>query len=285
MLDTKTTFDELVGRYATSAAQRERILANRFYRNLSGALSGTGEYMAAEKLYELHCSESFDLIVVDTPPTRNALDVLDAPNQMARLLDHKVYRLLTAPGRGVGRVFNRAAQTVVRTGARAVGAEVVDDAVSFFAAFDGMEQGFRERSQRVQALLGSSTTAFVLVASPRADTVGEATHFARRLEEQGLTVRALVVNRMHPPFGGTSAADARNRAAKAGGPDQPLGALWANLADFRAVAEREEETVAGLAARVAPAPIVRVPLLDDDVHDLAGLALVGRHLLGEVPSS
>ena len=159
------------------------------------------------------------------------------------------------------------------------------DAVSFFAAFDGMEQGFRERSQRVQALLGSSTTAFVLVASPRADTVGEATHFARRLEEQGLTVRALVVNRMHPPFGGMAAADARSRAGKAGGPGRPLGALWGNLADFRAVAEREEETVAGLAARVAPAPVVRVPLLDDDVHDLEGLALVGRHLLGEVPTS
>jgi len=285
MLDTKGTFDRLVERYAPDETQVERILSNRFYRNISAALSGTQEYMAAEKLYELHCSESFDLIVVDTPPTRNALDVLDAPNQLARLLDHKVYRLLTAPGRGVGRVVNRAAQTVVRTGARAVGAEVVDDAVSFFAAFDGMEQGFRERSQRVQALLGSPTTAFVLVASPRADTVGEATHFARRLEEQGLTVRALVVNRMHPPFGGTSAADARSRAAKAGGPDQPLGALWANLADFRAVAEREEETVAGLAARVAPAPVVRVPLLDDDVHDLEGLALVGRHLLGEVPGS
>lgn len=282
MLDTKTTFDELVGRYATSPAQQERILANRFYRNLSGALSGTGEYMAAEKLYELHCSESFDLIVVDTPPTRNALDVLDAPNQLARLLDHRVYRILTAPGRGVGRVVNRAAQTVVRTGARAVGAEVVDDAVSFFAAFDGMEQGFRERSQRVQALLGSPSTAFVLVASPRADTVGEATHFAKRLEEQGLSVRALVVNRMHPPFGGVPAADARHRAAAAG-TTPPLAALWTNLADFRSVAEREEETVAGLAARVAPAPVVRVPLLDDDVHDLEGLALIGRHLLGAAP--
>jgi anion-transporting ArsA/GET3 family ATPase len=279
MLDTKTTFDELVGRYATSGAQRERILANRFYRNLSSALSGTGEYMAAEKLYELHCSEHFDLIVVDTPPTRNALDVLDAPNQLARLLDHRVYRVLTAPGRGFGRVVNRAAQTVVRTGARAVGAEVVDDAVAFFAAFDGMEQGFRERSQRVQALLGSPSTAFILVASPRADTVGEATHFARRLEEQGLAVRALVMNRMHPPFGGLPAHEARARAEEAGGPGQPLGALWSNLADFRAVAEREEETLAGLAARVAPAPVVRVPLLDDDVHDLDGLALVGRHLL------
>jgi anion-transporting ArsA/GET3 family ATPase len=131
----------------------------------------------------------------------------------------------------------------------------------------------------VQALLGSPETAFVLVASPRADTVGEATHFAERLEAQGLAVRALVVNRMHPTFGGMAAAEARDCVAPAGGPDRPLGALWANLADFRAVAEREEETLAALAARVAPAPVVRVPLLDDDVHDLDGLATVGSHLL------
>jgi anion-transporting ArsA/GET3 family ATPase len=174
---------------------------------------------------------------------------------------------------------NRAAQTVVRMAARVVGAEVIDDAVAFFAAFEGMEQGFRERSQRVQALLGSAATAFVLVASPRVDTLGEAAHFAERLEAQGLEVRALVINRMHPAFGGMSAGEAIAQAEAAGGPGTALGALWANLADFRAVAEREEETLATLAARVAPAPVVRVPLLDDDVHDLGGLAIVGSYLL------
>jgi anion-transporting ArsA/GET3 family ATPase len=285
MLDTKTTFDELVERYSASDAQRQRILGNRFYRNISGALSGTQEYMAAEKLYELHESEQFDLIVVDTPPTRNALDVLDAPNQLARLLDHRVYRVLTAPGRGVGRVVNRATQAVVRTAARVVGAEVIDDTVAFFAAFEGMEEGFRERSQRVRALLASEATTFVLVASPRVDTVGEALHFAHRLDEQGLAVRALVVNRMHPDFGGIDPAEARRRAAEEGGRATPPGALWANLADFRAVAEREEDTLAALAQRVAPAPVVRVPLLADDVHDLDGLATVAAHLFtGDEPT-
>jgi anion-transporting ArsA/GET3 family ATPase len=285
MLDSRSTFDELVGRYAADESQRQRILGNRFYRNISNALSGTQEYMAAEKLYALHESDQFDLIVVDTPPSRNALDVLDAPNQLARLLDHRVYRVLTAPGRGMSRVVNRAAQTVVRAAARVVGAEVIDDAVAFFAAFEGMEQGFRERSQRVQTLLGSGAASFVLVASPRLDTVQEALHFAQRLDEQGLEVRALVVNRMHPVFPGASAEEARERAAGAGGRATPAGALWTNLADFRSVAEREGESVRTLADRVAPAPVVRVPLLDDDVHDLKGLAVVAGHLFGRVPGS
>jgi anion-transporting ArsA/GET3 family ATPase len=284
-LDTKTTFDELVGRYAANDAQRRRILGNRFYRNISNALSGTQEYMAAEKLYALHEAAGFDLIVVDTPPSRNALDVLDAPNQLARLLDHRVYRLLTRPSRGVGRVVNRAAQSLLRHAARAVGSEVIDDAVAFFSAFEGMEQGFRERSQRVQALLGSGAAAFVLVASPRDDTVGEALHFARRLDDQGLTVEGLVVNRVHPPFGGGAPGKARSRAAEAGGAVAPLGALWSNLAAFRAVAEREEESVAVLAERVAPAPMVRVPLLDDDVHDLGGLLTVASHLFAAGPKA
>jgi anion-transporting ArsA/GET3 family ATPase len=148
-----------------------------------------------------------------------------------------------------------------------------------------MEQGFRERSQRVQALLGSGATAFVLVASPRADTIGEALHFAQRLDAQGLAVQGLVVNRVHPHFDGGAAAEARARSAEAGGAATPLGALWSNLADFRAVAEREEDSLAVLAARVAPAPVVRVPLLEDDVHDLGGLATVASHLVSEGAST
>jgi anion-transporting ArsA/GET3 family ATPase len=182
-------------------------------------------------------------------------------------------------------MVNRAAQTVVRATARTVGAEVIDDAVAFFAAFEGMEQGFRERSQRVKALLGSGATAFVLVASPRADTVQEAMHFAARLHDQELAVRALVVNRVHPVFSGASADDARQREEAVGGSGTPAGALWANLADFRAVAEREEDTVRALADRVDPAPVIRVPLLDDDVHDLDGLAVVAGYLFGRLPES
>jgi anion-transporting ArsA/GET3 family ATPase len=265
MLDTKSTFDSLVHRYAGDEAQAERILQNRFYRNISGALSGTQEYMAAEKLHELHESGDFDLVVVDTPPTRRALDFLDAPRRLTAFLDHKLFRALVAPTRAYLRAVNVAAQAFVRAAGRIVGADALEDGMAFFSAFEGMEQGFRDRAARVQALLTDPATAYVLVASPRADTVAEATYFADRLEEAAVPVAALVVNRVHPRFGDGPV------------PERTDG-LRANLADFRTVADGEERHLVDLAGRVAPAPVVRVPFLAHDVHDLDSLAEVGTHL-------
>ena len=141
MLDTETTFDQLVQTYARNDEQATGILENRFYRNIAGALSGTQEYMAMEKLYELHDRGGFDLIVVDTPPTRHALDFLDAPRRLTRLLDNRVFRMLMVPTRGVVRVGGMAAQAFLRTISRVVGTEAVDDVVAFFRAFEGMEDG------------------------------------------------------------------------------------------------------------------------------------------------
>jgi anion-transporting ArsA/GET3 family ATPase len=276
MLDTKSTFDDLVATHSTDPKQAERILGNRFYKNISGALSGTQEYMAMEKLYELHVASEFDLVVVDTPPTRHALDFLDAPRRLTRFLDHRLYRILMAPTRGLMKAANVATQAFVRTLSKVVGAEVFEDAITFFTAFSGMEEGFKSRANVVFELLSSPRTAFVLVASPRRDTVEEADFFARRLAESGITVRALIVNRMHPRFGEGLAEASRERARTLEGTD--LGGLYANLADFRLVASREEEHLAGLADRVAPAPVIRVPFLQTDVHDLDGLAEVGTHL-------
>ena len=276
MLDTKATFDALVRARAGSPEQAERILANRFYRNISGSLSGTQEYMAMEKLYQLHGEDGFDLVVVDTPPTRNALDFLEAPRRLTRLLDHRLYRLLVSPGRGLGRAVNVAAQTFLRTVSRVVGAEVVDDAIEFFAAFEGMEDGFRARAGAVVDLLESEETAFVLVTAPRRDVVEEATYFADRLAEASIAVRALVVNRVHPRFGEASPAVARQRAAALAG--TPLEPFARNLADFAAVAATEDGHLEGLTGRVAPAPVVRVPFLDTDVHDLGGLDRIAAHL-------
>ena len=277
MLDTKSTFDDLVVANATTPEQGTRILDNRFYRNISGALSGTQEYMAMEKLYELHQRTDFDLVVVDTPPTRNALDFIDAPRRLSRFLDHRLFRMITAPGRGVMKAVNVAAQTFLRTVGKVVGAEVIDDVVAFFQAFEGMEEGFRERADAVLQLLSADDTAFVLVASPRRDTIDEARYFAEKLAEAGIAVRALVINRMHPHFGDGRAEAARERAVTLEGTD--LGGLYRNLADFQLVASREEEHIAGLADVVHPAPMVRVPFLSSDVHDLDGLALVAAHLL------
>ncbi|MEY2433524.1 MAG: hypothetical protein QOC92_3249 [Acidimicrobiaceae bacterium] len=276
MLDTKSTFDDLVATHSTDPTQAERILANRFYKNISGALSGTQEYMAMEKLYELHVAHDFDLVVVDTPPTRHALDFLDAPRRLTRFLDHRLYRILMLPTRGLMKAANVAAQAFVRTISKVVGAEVIEDAITFFTAFSGMEEGFKNRANIVFELLASPRTAFVLVASPRRDTVEEADFFARRLADSGIPVRALIVNRMHPSFGDGLAEAARERARTLEGTD--LGGLYANLADFRLVASREEEHLAGLAEHVAPAPVIRVPFLRTDVHDLEGLKEVGEHL-------
>ena len=215
MLDTKSTFDALVTRYAVDDTQTQRILGNRFYRNISGALSGTQEYMAAEKLYELHDGGDFDLVVVDTPPTRNALDFLDAPARLVRFLDHRLYRALMTPTRAYLRAVGLAAQAFLRTVAKVVGGEVLGDAIAFFQAFDGMEAGFRERAERVLHLLGASETAYVLVTSPRRESVEEADFFARRLGEGGLVVAALIVNRMHPSFGDGNPASAAREAALA----------------------------------------------------------------------
>jgi anion-transporting ArsA/GET3 family ATPase len=277
MLDTKSTFDGLVVANASSAEQGQRILDNRFYKNISEALSGTQEYMAMEKLYELHQRTDFDLIVVDTPPTRHALDFIDAPRRLSRFLDHRLFRVVISPGRGMMRAVNVAAQTFLRTVAKVVGAEVIDDAVAFFQAFDGMEEGFRERAAAVAELLSDDDTAFVLVASPRRDTIEEARYFADKLAEAGIAVRALVVNRMHPRFGSGVVGRAQEQADARKGTD--LGGLYQNLADFELVASREEEHLAGLADAVHPAPVVRVPFLSSDVHDLDGLSKVAEYLL------
>lgn len=232
-----------------------------------------------EKLYELHEESDFDLVVVDTPPTRNALDFLEAPRRLTRFLDHRLYRIVAAPTRGFVRAVNVAAQSILRTVSKVVGAEVVEDAIAFFQAFDGMEQGFKERAKHVIELLTHERTSFVLVTAPRHDVVAEASYFAAKLHEADIPVRALIVNRMHPHFSDASPDATRERARTLAGTD--LGGLYDNLADFLLVASREDDHLRGLADKVAPAPVVRVPYLRSDVHDLAGLAEIAHHLFDD----
>ena len=218
MLDTKSTFDHLVTANAATPDQAQRILDNRFYRNVSGALGGTQEYMAMEKLHELHESGDYDLIVVDTPPTRHALDFLDAPRRLVHLLDNRIFRMLMMPTRAYLRVASVAVQTFLRTVARVVGSEVIDDVVAFFRAFEGMEAGFRDHALAVEELLGASDTAFVLVSSPRRDAIEEAQFFARQLERGGQQIDALIVNRVHPLFGNRSAVRPARRRRPSSAP-------------------------------------------------------------------
>lgn len=282
MLDPKGTFDDLVDRYSDSAAQADDIRVNRIYRNLTGTLSGTQEYMAMEKLHELVEEGGFDVVVVDTPPTRNALDFLDAPRRLTHFLENRVFQALMAPTRLGLRFMGVAAQALLRTIAKVAGADIVHDAVAFFQAFEGMEEGFRLRAARVRELLVQPTTAFVLVASPRTDSVDEAVHFAGKLAESGMSASTLIVNRVQPRFATDAElamlAPCRERSGDRGAADAALADLVENLAGYTLASDREEAAFAALVAEVAPAPVYRVPLLNSDVHDLAGLAEVADRL-------
>ena len=276
MLDTKGTFDDLVDTYARSHAQSDAIRSNRIYQNLTGMLSGTQEYMAMEKLYELTESGDFDIVVVDTPPTRHALDLLDAPRRLTRFLENRLFRALLGPTRASLRLLSIATQALLRTLSKVAGAEIVQDAVAFFQAFEGMEEGFSARAGAVRDLLADPGTAYVLVTSPRPDSIEETAYFAARLAETGVRPAVLVVNRVHPTFGPVAAP-----AGGAGG--GALAALLENHQRLHETAEREGRSVATLSAEVAPSPVARIGLLDSDVHDLDGLGAVADQLFGHPP--
>ena len=258
MLDTEATFDGLVRRHAGDPEQVDRILTNPLYRNMAGAMSGTQEYMAAETLHALHGDDRFDLVVVDTPPSRNALDFLEAPGVLARFLDHRAFKLLMLPTKSGLKVLGSAAQPILKAIGRVVGSDVLADAVAFFQAFAGMETGFRDRADEVVALIQAAETSFVVVATPRHDTIDEAVWFAQQLVEQGVGVGAAIVNRTQPAFGVGTAVDATAAARAAVGNDD-LVALWTNVAELRTLRERERDVIAPLADVVGDDVIATCP--------------------------
>jgi anion-transporting ArsA/GET3 family ATPase len=284
MLDTKSTFDEVVTRYAPTLEQAERILANRFYQNISGTLSGTQEYMAMEKLYELYSEGGYDLIVIDTPPTRNALDFLDAPRRMTDFFESRVLRWFLMPymkaGGGIMRVANVAAVTFLKIVKRIVGSDVLEDTAEFFSNLEGMYEGFKQRAREVAALLQSPETSFVVVTSPAEESVSEATFFASRLNEAGLPFGALVVNRVHPRFG--DGTDVKPRQLAKLERDGDVGQLLAKLLDneeaFMRVVRLEEENLDHLARNVPRHRWVRVPYLEREAVDFPGLLAIAEQL-------
>jgi anion-transporting ArsA/GET3 family ATPase len=276
MLDTRATFANLIRTYAPSPRQAQTILDNTFFKNIADALSGTHEYMAMEKLYELHNDDRFDIVIVDTPPTTNALDFLDAPNRITRFLDHRLYKMLVTPSRGLARAVNLAAQTFLRSISRVVGATVVDDVIEFFANFEGMEDGFRARAVAVRQLLAADVTTFVLVTVPRRDIAEEATAFVTDLGAAGISVDALIVNRVHPRFLDGDVVELRAQLDAFA--TTPLAPFAAALLDSMEISTTELNHLASLTAALPAAPNVRVPFLDSDVHDLAGLELLTSHI-------
>ncbi len=283
MLDMRRTFDGIIERYARDEEQAERILANRFYQRLSSTLAGTHEYMAMEKLYELHESGRYELLVVDTPPTRSALDFLDAPTHLNELLDARALRLLIGPAQRVGRTYmaglNFATNTMARMIRRLTGSELLAEVGEFFAAFEGMYDGFKERAKRVYELLEHPGTAFVVVATPDQVALREAAYFAGRLASGRMPLGALVVNRVHRAAPVPEVpAEALERLQGDGADGRLLATLLEQHRALETLAATERRRIAGLAEAVPGASVVEVPLLADDVHDIPGLRRLGAHL-------
>jgi anion-transporting ArsA/GET3 family ATPase len=275
MLDAKRTFDELIEWHAPDEETRDAVLGNRIYQQLSNAVAGSQEYMAMEKLHELHQEGRYDLLVLDTPPTRNALDFLEAPRRLSGFIDSRSLQLFTMPGRLGLRVLGRGTGVAFSVMKRATGVDLLQDLSEFFRSFGTMSAGFRERAERVNTLLADSRTAFLLVTSPAADAVDEAVFFHRRLLDSGLPFAGVVVNRMHPLA--TSSDDAP--------PPERLGEELArkverNLEDYRVLADRDTRSVNRLRSALGRKPMITVPELDDDVHDLAGLERMNEYLFG-----
>ncbi len=289
MLDMKRTFDEVVEAQASPEKARQ-ILANPFYEALSSSFAGTQEYMAMEKLGQIHrravAEDSHDLVVVDTPPSRSALDFLDAPERLSRFLDGRFLRMLLTPAKGPARLMTAGFGLVANTLTRVIGAQVLRDMQTFVSAFDTLFGGFRQRAERTYALLQDPGTAFLVVAAPEPDALREAAYFTERLTADEMPLAGLVVNRAgRRPAGGVLSADEAAAAAarlERGDGEAGLTAGLLHLhADAERLVDREEQLRARFTAAHPQVPTVVVPALPTDVHDLDGLRRVGGLLAAD----
>ncbi len=290
MLDMKRTFDELVESQASPEKARQ-ILENPFYVVLSSSFAGTQEYMAMEKLGQIHADArrdgTYDLIVVDTPPSRSALDFLDAPERLSSFLDGRFIKLMVAPARGPAKLLGAGFALVTNALTRIIGAQVLRDLQMFIAAIDTVFGGFRQRATRTYQLLQQPSTAFVVVAAPEPDALREAAYFVERLTEDRMPLAGLVVNRAGPPPEGDLSAEEATAAAgrlRADGDDAPVTAGLLRLhADQTRLVEREARLRVGFASAHPQVATTVVPALATDVHDLDGLRRIGELLASGLP--
>ena len=281
MLNMRRTFDEMVIEHSTpeKAAQ---VLANPFYQTVASSFSGTQEYMAMEKLGQLSLDASWDLIVVDTPPSRNALEFLDAPQRLGSFLDGRFIRLLTAPGRGITRVVTSAMSLAMRGVSTVIGSQMLSDASAFVQSLDSMFGGFRERATRTYQLLREDGTSFLVVAAAEPDALREAAFFVERLSAENMPLAGLVVNRTHPTLSSVQADHAATAADLLDRIDDPGAELTAAVLRIHAqravTAAREVRLLKRFTGAHPRVPIVGVPSLPFEVSDLAALRAVADQL-------
>jgi anion-transporting ArsA/GET3 family ATPase len=276
MLDAKRTFDELVERHARDERTRRAILENRIYQELSNAVAGSQEYMAMERLHELHAERRFDLLVLDTPPARNALDFLDAPERLSRFIDSRSLQFFLAPGRRGLKLASRGTGLLFSALERVTGIELLRDLSEFFQAFGDMAEGFSRRAREVNRLLTSDSATFVLVTTPEPRALDEARFFRRRLLQDRMHFGCLLVNRVHEE-GDAPESEIEDELAGSLGADL-AAKVTRNFEDYRALATRDRVTVAELRATLERETVITVPFLDDEVHDVRGLMRMNEHL-------
>jgi anion-transporting ArsA/GET3 family ATPase len=284
MLDMKRTFDDIVAAHSTPERARQ-ILENPFYQALSSSFAGTQEYMAMEKLGQLRASDQWDLIIVDTPPSRSALDFLDAPNRMSRFLDGTMIRLLTGSGRAGLKFASAGFMFFSRIISKILGGQLLRDISAFVAALDTMFGGFRERATATYELLRRPGTWFVVVATPEPDALREASYFVDRLSAEGMPLAGLVLNRTHPPattaLSSTRAEGAAEEVLEADPPGAELAAASLRVhAQRMATATREQHMADRFTAAHPEVAVRTVPAAAGDVHDLDGLRVMGDELTG-----
>ncbi|MDX6650692.1 MAG: hypothetical protein QOJ97_2643 [Solirubrobacteraceae bacterium] len=278
MLDAKRTFDEVIERLAPDEKTRDEILENRIYQELSSAVAGSQEYTAMSKLHDLDQDYDFDLLVLDTPPSRNALDFLDAPDRLTQFLEGRALQVFLRPAGLAGRIVGRGTGVVFGVLKRVTGVDLLQDLSVFFRSLGGLIDGFKERAKQVNALLADPGTTFLLVTSPEREPIDEAIYFWRKLKAARMPFGGVIVNRVHHD----EAADADPDEVAAELEDE-LGAKLArkvadNFRDYQLLARRDEANIERLATKLDERRMALVPHLDDDVHDIAGLERIQRYL-------
>jgi len=278
MLDPKRTFDELIDRIAPDPERAQEIKENRVYRELSTAVSGSQEFTAVAKLYELERDGDFDLLVLDTPPSRNALDFLDAPGRLTSFLEGRALKTFIRPT-GLGmRLFGRGAAPFVSALRRVTGVDLLSDLSTFFALLGDMTEDFSLRATQVEKMLKAPSTAFVLVTSAQRAAIDEAIWFRRTLADSELPFAGVIVNRVHHDVLGDAEPD--DLLAELGDrlPEDLAARVTQNFADYHRLAKRDRRNIERLRAELGDPPLLLVPHLDDDVHDIEGLLRVHRFL-------
>ncbi|MGK2938690.1 MAG: ArsA family ATPase [Solirubrobacteraceae bacterium] len=280
MLDAKRTFDDLIERLSPDAKTRDEVLSNRIYQELSGAVAGSQEFTAIAKLYELDREGGFDVLVLDTPPSRNALDFLDAPDRLTGFLEGRALRVFLTPGGLAAKVMGRGTSVVFGVLGRVTGVDLLNDLSTFFRALGGLLDGFRERARGVKRLLADPATTFLIVTSPEREPVEEAIFFRGKLREAHMPFGGLIVNRVHTLPEGLEPGGADEVAAELQDAlgEKLAGKVAATVRDAELLAGRDAAAITRLGREVDDPDPVLIPELDDDVHDVDGLALVHAHL-------